>query len=328
MRLDCMRHEQHLRIVVAALTRRRPVFLSTLLHSWKVLNLPKSCEVIFLIVENDDKERSREVVNEVVTASFCPEYLLETEAGIPFARNRAARFAIENSCDLLVFIDDDEVADPDWLKNLVEGYRQSSAVLLGAPLRAKKPEQPLSAWQNLIFTGVEQRYRKKEARAMRRASLEDTDGVTIVTNNWIAEVALFADQNIWFDEKMRFTGGTDTKFYHEVRARGLPTGWVNDAFVYEVFSTDRLSFIYQMKRARDQSSANFRRKIEQDGRAILRGIVPIFLRSVTLIPLAISVPFTLGKTLVPLARSSGWFLGRIMTVFGYRSKLYENPTGE
>src|SRR5690606_25879411 len=110
--------------------------------------------------------------------------------------------------------------------------------------------------------GIEARYAKKEMRARQRATLNSTKGVTIVTNNWIAETALFKDHNIWFDESMRFTGGTDTKFYSHVVTAGFVTGCVADAYVYEAISTERLSFSYQYKRARDQSNTQIRRKHE------------------------------------------------------------------
>lgn len=314
-------------VLVAALTRQRLIMLQDLLQSWQALRIPPDCQVDFLIVENDHKENSRAIVEAYTNGMGQDDkrlsYTLEPELGIPFGRNHAARYAIKHGADLLVFMDDDEMADPAWLERLVSGYRRSKAVLLGGPMRAQKSRRrPLSWWQGLLYQGIANRYARNEARAARRADLTDASRVTIITSNWLAETDLFAKHGIWFDETMCHTGGTDAKFYHEARAKNLQTGWVHDAVVYETVTLNRLSFWYQLKRACDQSSANLARKIEARPKAKYVAFLAALLRLPVLAFVALSVPLTLGHTLMPFARGVGWTLGRILTVFGYRSQLY------
>ncbi|MEM6465667.1 MAG: glycosyltransferase [Pseudomonadota bacterium] len=318
----------HLKIWVAALTRRRPQMLARLLESWGALEVPQDCSLHFLIVENDEVETSRFVVDAAQGSLPGPlRYVLETEPGIPFGRNRAAREALEHGGDLLVQMDDDEQAAPDWLVNLVEGYRASPARLMGAPLRSQPPKGPLSAWEQFLFDRIDARYRTKERRASRLASLDGTDRVTIVTNNWLAELSLFSQDGIWFDETMRFTGGTDTKFYHTARAKSVPTGWVKDAFVYETIPPERLSFWYQLERGRDQSRTNYRRKAEAGQTRLVSTVMSIVIKSVATLVLALSVPLTMGRTIVDFARSAGWVWGRVAGLMGTRSELYREVTG-
>ena len=323
------RKNKQLLACVATLTRQRPKMLEALLRSWSSLMIPEKVKVTFLVVENDTEERSKDLI-ETLRPTFknCDlVYALENESGIPFARNRAATESIEIGSDLLLFVDDDEEVPRDWLQKIIQGYRNSEAKLIGAPLRARRPEENLTFLQKLMFTNLKSRYRKKERRASRKASLKGTTGVTIVTNNWLAETSLFSEHNIWFDESMRHTGGTDSKFYAEVIAKGLQTAWVQGAHVYETIPPERLSFLYQYGRARDQSNTNFRRK--NNGTVRLNPIVltSILIKLIAVIGLILTLPITAGRTLMTLARALGWIAGRIGAIAGSRSTLYSSTTG-
>jgi len=323
------RKNKQLLACVATLTRQRPKMLEALLRSWSSLMIPEKVKVTFLVVENDTEERSKDLI-ETLRPAFknCDlVYALETESGIPFARNRAAKESIEIGSDLLLFVDDDEEVPRDWLQKIIQGYRNSEAKLIGAPLRARRPEENLTFLQKLMFTNLKSRYRKKERRASRKASLKGTTGVTIVTNNWLAETSLFSEHNIWFDESMRHTGGTDSKFYAEVIAKGLQTAWVQGAHVYETIPPERLSFLYQYGRARDQSNTNFRRKNNGTVRLNLIVLTSILIKLIAVIGLILTLPITAGRTLMTLARALGWIAGRIGAIAGSRSTLYSSTTG-
>lgn len=318
-----------LSVVVSALTRRRPAMASDLVASFGAATLPDDVTVTFLIVENDTEERTRDTVEAARPLANGAElaYVLEPEPGIPFGRNRAAKEAIARGADLLAFVDDDEVIAQDWLVRIIDGYRNSEAVLLGAPLRAGPPTGDETWIQTVMHRNVEVRYRRKEDRAARKADLNGTLGVTIVTNNWLGEVTLFTEHDLWFDEEMRYTGGTDSKFHAELRAKGLPSGWVADAFVYETVPPERLSFWYQLNRAKSQSNVYFTRKMEANPAIRYRSVISIPVKMVSALGLAIALPFTRGGTLLDLARTLGWIAGRIGAIVGTRSRLYEKTTG-
>ena len=96
--------DAHLKVVVASLTRGRPRMLAELIRSWGQMDLPENCDVRFLIVENDSQPASRGVVEaaEPLGNGARIDYVLETEPGIPFARNRAAREAIAQGAERAV----------------------------------------------------------------------------------------------------------------------------------------------------------------------------------------------------------------------------------
>ena len=317
-----------LSVTVAVLTRRRPQMLRALINSFARLDVPEACALRFLVVENDDAPRSREVVTGRPGLPGPLDYVLETEPGIPFGRNRAAREALACGDDLLAFVDDDEVVDPTWIDRFVAGYRQSGAVLLGAPLGITAAGEGLGWTERRMHACIARRYARKAARAARRAGLAGTPGVTIVTNNWLGETALFGRHGIWFDEAMRFTGGTDAKLSAEVKEAGLPTAWVADARVYETVPPERLSLAYQYARGRDQSNTNFHRKIARSGRARWSVLVSVPAKALSVAALAILLVPTNGRTLLDLARTAGWIAGRMGALGGRRSDLYAETTGQ
>lgn len=303
--------------------------LQELLLSWSRMAIPERCRVTCLIVENDTSELSKPVVDALRPRFDRAEldYVLEPNLGIPFGRNRAAREAIAGKADLLLFVDDDEVVAEDWLVRMIAGYRSSRALLMGAPLRARMPAEPLSYLQRKMFSNIDFRYRHKENRAKKRADLNSTSRVPVVTNNWLAETSLFTDHDIWFDESMRFTGGTDAKLYSDACKAGIATGWVADAFVYETISPDRLSFRYQYQRARDQSNTHMSRKNLSWPRAAFHAVLGSFVKMPACALLFIAIPFTGGRTTLNAARTLGWIAGRLGYVFGTKSSLYFDVTG-
>lgn len=319
-----------LHVVTSALTRRRPEMLGALIDSWGAMEVPENTRVSFLIVENDDAPLSRETVEGYgVLKNGCKlSYVHEPELGIPFGRNRAAKEAIAENADLLAFVDDDEIVAQNWLTELIAAYRNSGAVLIGGPLRVKKTDRSLGLIDRLMDHCIERRYLRKETRAARRADLNGTPGVTIVTNNWLGETSLFSQHGIWFDEKMRFTGGTDSKLCAEVKAAGLPTAWAAEAAVYEEIPLERLAVSYQFKRGRDQSSTNYHRKLEKKPAAKLNVLVSIPIKVLIVLGLIVALPFTRGRTLLDAVRTSGWIAGRIDALMGRRSDLYKTVTGD
>lgn len=320
----------HLEITVSTLTRQRPEMLAALIQSWGAMTLPPDCSVRCLVVENDSSpfsESTVRAVGETLPNGAALDYVLETEPGIPFGRNRAAREALAQGSELLCFVDDDEVVAPDWLERLVAGYRASSAVLLGAPLRAAGPSGEETALQRLMLRNISNRYLDKERAAAKKASLHGTGGVTIVTNNWLGEMRLFSESGLWFDETMRMTGGTDAKFYADTVAAGLPVGWVTDAFVYETIPPARLSFWYQAARGRDQSNTHMRRKLAQKPASAMIGFLSVPFRLLALLLLLLLFPFQPDRRLIQIARTAGWLVGVLGIPFGYKSALYKKVSG-
>jgi glycosyltransferase involved in cell wall biosynthesis len=110
-----MTDERRLTASVVVVTKDRPELLSGLLESLTRQTLPPD-EV--LVVDNNSTASYAEVF-EKYRDRLPLRTVVETTPGIPAARNRGVR---ESKGEIIVFTDDDCVADPRWVENMVEPF--------------------------------------------------------------------------------------------------------------------------------------------------------------------------------------------------------------
>jgi len=172
---------------VAICTRDRPELLGRLLHS--IAGQSREPHEVLVVDNAPATEHTRELVSE----SFrnC-RYVREPVPGLDFARNRALR---EATGTVLAFIDDDAVADRDWVEATEQVFGESSRVAAcmgkvealslehegarlfeanggfargsrrihlppGAGLRPPGAPRPLIAWSISVGSGVSMALRK------------------------------------------------------------------------------------------------------------------------------------------------------------------------
>src|SRR2546425_6789214 len=75
-----------------------------------------SADLEIMIVDNGSTDHTRDMVAEVQAEDSRVRYVVEPNAGISHARNRALR---EARGEYLAFLDDDAWAEHDWLHNLI-----------------------------------------------------------------------------------------------------------------------------------------------------------------------------------------------------------------
>jgi glycosyltransferase involved in cell wall biosynthesis len=118
-------------MTVVICTRDRPLGLRATLAS-----LQRQTDPGFrvLVVENGSSPESAGVVEELGLPRC--EYVVEQRPGLSRARNRALG-AVRT--DLVAWIDDDEIADPDWVRRLKEGFahKEEPAAVCGLMLPAE-----------------------------------------------------------------------------------------------------------------------------------------------------------------------------------------------
>jgi succinoglycan biosynthesis protein ExoM len=314
---------------ICVITRNRPKMLAKLLQSLSFMNRSDFAKLFFVIVENSDHKKSETVVDGFrKSVAEQVHYELEPELGIPFARNSAVRSALKNGADLILFVDDDETVAPNWFEEMIAVRLKTGACLIGGPVALAPLEVGTSTRQKLVFNGIAERNRRK-AKHAERLSSKKPDAVTIVTSNWLADASVFYEHNIWFDERLRFTGGSDTDFFKKLRKKKLPTGWASSALVYETMPPERLTFRYQFYRGKEQSKTSLLAKSGDYSRIeiAVSAMFGVLSRAVGLVLLIPTLPFTGGYGLVSIARNTGWVCGRLSGLCGRRSALYERPTG-
>lgn len=317
------------RIAVSAPTCRRPRMLASLLASFEGMKHPPGDEVFFVIVDNAPDAPVEAIVDAWRQRTGLETvYALEVESGIPFARNRGLDEAAVHGAEFLAFVDDDETVAPDWLVELVAHRRKAGSHIAGGPVRCLPPDGPMSVLERLLFNSIRDRYARKERKNAVRSARGEDGGVTMITNNWLGDVAWLRANDVRFNIALRYTGGSDTDLYHRARRLAAKTSWCPEAIVYETIPRERISLAYQFARARDQAATSFLRKQADERRGIATSLAAIVGKFVVGIALTVAAPFTAGRTLVDAARSFGWGVGYVYALAGKKSRHYEALQGD
>ena len=116
-------------ISAAVCTYNRCESLRETLASLRAQRLPSGATMEILVIDNNSHDQTPQVVKEAAQASRWPlRYVKEPNQGIAYARNRALLSA-HGTC--VAFIDDDAVAEPDWIASLARCLEETRADLIG-----------------------------------------------------------------------------------------------------------------------------------------------------------------------------------------------------
>jgi glycosyltransferase involved in cell wall biosynthesis len=227
------------RVAVCVATLQRPLLLGTLLESLGKLEFRKTAAVdlFIVVVDNDPGETAREVVESARDRlPFPVVYNVEPTRGIPHARNRGVRVALGNGAEFVAFIDDDEVASPDWLDELLDVQRHSSAdVVSGPSLPRFAPGVEHWVVEGGFFTYP--RYATGEVIPI------------AATNNVLVAAHLFRGSEEPFDPAFGLSGMDDSHFFMRVKQAGAKLVWADEAQVEEFIPASRAQVGWIVKRA-------------------------------------------------------------------------------
>ena len=194
-------------------------------------------DVAVLIIDNDAGLSGKAVVLECAQQSRFPiRYVSYPQRGIAGARNQAL---IESQrFDLVAFIDDDEIADANWLVRLVDTMFAFQAAVVTGPVQPDHENSPLWIRRGRFFDPVD--------RPM------GADVPFVATNN----VLLRADivREFRFDPRFDSTGGEDTDFFLRIRNAGHRLIWARDAVVTEKVPVSRANLRWLLQRARSDAN--------------------------------------------------------------------------
>ena len=175
-------------------------------------------------------------------------------------------------CDFVVFIDDDEVPDPGWLRELVAAQQRTGADVVTGPVLPVFEEAP-AAWV-------------EAGKFFDRPRFGDDERISYATTSSVLINRTVLDRHPKpFNEAMRFTGGTDTHLFIRLRNEGATIVWADRAIVEETFPASRTTLRWilarQYRRGNtlslchcdlDRSARRKLRQVGAGGWAVLRGI--------------------------------------------------------
>ncbi|KRB37158.1 glycosyltransferase family 2 protein [Microbacterium sp. Root180] len=166
-----------------------------------------------LVVDNDASATGRSVAE-----SFEVSYAVEPRPGIAAVRNRAIDESAD--ADAVVFIDDDEVPEESWLRNLLRAHAETGAHAVAGRVVTRFPDD-VEAW--VRASGAFIRPVRTDRQAMTEAA----------TNNLLLDLTLIRPLGLRFDERFGLTGGSDSMYTRLLVSRGGTIRWAQDAVVIE-----------------------------------------------------------------------------------------------
>jgi succinoglycan biosynthesis protein ExoM len=222
-----------LRVAICIGTFQRPQLLRRLLVALGDLRFSRiATPTIAVIVVDNDLARTAEEICEGVDLPWTIRYISEPRRGIARVRNRAIREA--GSFDFLVFIDDDESPDQEWLDELLGTQVQFSADVVSGPVLPIFSDN-VPAW--VRTGGFFDRPVFAAGDLVERCS----------TNNVLIRKNVFASVS-GFDERFNLTGGEDTHFFCRVQRTGHSMVWSSEAVVRETVPPERANVAWILRR--------------------------------------------------------------------------------
>lgn len=243
------------KINIAICTYKRTELLKKCLLSLLKIAEPADTEITLTIVDNDDQTTAKAVVNELAdNSSFPLFYYCEQKRGIPCARNRAIEETHKLGANYLVFIDDDERAEPDWLQKLYDfSVSQGGDIIVSGHVVSELPAQTPDNIRALFN---------------QKNRLTGTRLTSCATNNVLIPVFVTKELGLRFDESSPLTGGTDTIFFCNAVDAGVTILKCREAIVRETVPLSRTKIKWLSKRKyRSGITAAWRKR--QNGRAAL-----------------------------------------------------------
>lgn len=221
--------------------------LAECLHSIVNMEVPTGSELLIIVVDNDREPTARTVVDALQT-KIQAVYIHEQKAGIARARNAALRAAQRHGADWIAFIDDDEIADTNWLVGLMAAEYLDAPILMGWQIIRLPESRP--------FWAVEERNAPPvEGRTCKIAYTHNVRISIAVPNSGLA-----------FNESLGHGGGEDVEFFASAYKSGFIIKQTARAITYETLHATRLTYRRQLHRAYWIASANFRRDFVRRGK--------------------------------------------------------------
>ena len=216
------------KIIIGLGTFERPKMLKKCLLSLNEVKQPNDIDILLLVADNSTKNPSISVLEEVKkTFSYNLSYLIVKEKGIVKMRNAILDFAKSESTDYLVFLDDDELVEKNWLVELFQFLIDKKADAVSGMVVRKLPSNTPN-W--LINAGFFNKVGGYTGKVLNSAS----------TSNVIIDFKKFTNEwNLRFDERLNFFGSSDNLFFKQAYHKGAKILKNNNAKVTEIFPESR-----------------------------------------------------------------------------------------
>lgn len=225
-------------ILISVATCNRNNSLLELIDSFERMSCIPDIRFSVCIVDNSFDGFAVSVYQDILDRySFTIKYVHCKTKGIPFARNCALKYAIDNKYDAIAFVDDDEVVSPCWLHEHCSHYKKfyPDVKAVYGPIFADFSDKIPSWLPQELYC----RDKKLSTGSVLRFA---------TTGNVFLDLAFVAENDLFFDERMALTGGSDTEFFFRFVRYGGIIHWCNEAGVTESVPVERMTLRWLAKR--------------------------------------------------------------------------------
>lgn len=222
-------------ISICICTFKRPAGLSKVLSSIAMMQRPEGSRIEVLVVDNDPEATARAGVD-AARAGYPYElrYFCELRSGVGFARNRCLA---EATGDWIAFIDDDEWAEPQWLRDLWQCLQAGPYDGVFGPVLASFETEP-PAW--LLGSGVYERPRFPTGSKLDWPDC--ASGNVIFRKQLVAKVGDFSPL-------FAVSGAEDSEFFWRCLDAGARFVWCDTAIAQENIPPARMTRAWVRRRA-------------------------------------------------------------------------------
>lgn len=221
-------------IAICIATYHRPEQLAETLKSLPQ-NMPEPYEGEIRVVDNDAGRSAESVVRAFATQSRIPtHYTVEPRQNIAWARNKAIEMG---PADLVIFIDDDEIASRDWLNHLIQAVQETHADTVIGPVIGMLPDTAPS------WCSQGKWYDKPVPSGNGPMDWSGTrTSNTLVRGRW------FYKHQLRFDPGYGRSGGSDVALFRQIAEQGGRFHAASEAVVYEHVEPYRARLNWLLKR--------------------------------------------------------------------------------
>ncbi len=296
---------------VCIATHRRPDLLRNLLNSLVDQVISEDVKLEIIIVDNDPDERARSVYRQFRnTRQFEFHYFTQPIKNISLTRNKAVEKA---TGEFILFIDDDEVASPEWVSVLLKTIEDFDADgVFGRVI--SNVHNKASDWirKNYLFN--------------RPCPATGTEATSTRTGNCIVKASLLKEMPGPFDPAYGLTGGSDSHLFYSLKQKGAKFVNCYEAWVSEFVPTERTRFVWLFRRALRRGNSYTRRIIDSAGKRkkimqLTASIKAICFVIINLFLILVTFPSKVWR--IHWTMKAAEKLGKFLAVFGYFYQEYK-----
>jgi GT2 family glycosyltransferase len=265
-----------------------------------------------VVVDNDGVKRDGfAAATRFLSDAALPGHVcVEPQQGNVHAINRAFATALAQYAQARYFlmIDDDEIAEPDWLDAMVAAARRGCDIVGG-------PVLPMFG----CIAGAHRRHPVFQPAYSASGPVHMIYG----SGNCLITREAFARLGAFFDPSFNFLGGGDTEFFTRAKAAGLRFFWAQNAVVHELVGPERVTATWILQRGLRIGAINYRidcmraRGLRARGKVLVKNAgVAAFAAYKALLLVLSRAPVL--ETLHPLIVA----LGRLLAAFGIYPEQY------